>query len=444
MAGQRVAVVGAGVGGLTAAYRLVRAGMSVTVFESAPTLGGRVETVRVGDYVIDTAATAVGGGYADYLALARELGVEIVPSPASTGICRDGRIHLLRLDRMIRSGVTTGLLSTRSKLRAARLGLDVMRARSKGWLDYADMRKAAPLDTESARDYALRVLNAELDAYLCEPVTRAMLIADTDRASKVELFSGIANAFGGRWGAPRGGASRIVTALAERIDDIRVSSPVHSVHDTGRAVEVGFRDGAGSRVESYHACVVACPLPAAAAICPDRAVALAPLNANLVYTRAISVAVGTTSRPDCPALMVQLPSVEERDIALIFLDHNKAEDRAPAGHGLFTACWEMDASARRFGDSDDELVRHTSGLLARLFGPAVGTVEMSHVRRWELALPYTGPGAFAHIAAFNDALDPADRIQFVGDYMSEAGQNSAMAVGNRAAANLLARCAPGR
>ena len=439
MSSGRAAVVGAGVGGLTAAYRLTQAGFAVTVFESEPKPGGRVETLRAGGYVIDTAATAVGGGYADYRTLAAEVGVEIVPSPACTGIVRDGRIHLLRLDRMIRSGVTTGLLSTTSKLRAARLGFDVMRAKSKGLLDYSDMGKAAPLDTESAHDYAMRALNAELDSYLCEPITRAMLIADTCRASKVELFSGVANAFGGGWGALEGGAIAIVDALVERVDRVRVSCAVSRARSIGGGVEVVYSEPSGTeRSETFDVCVVACPLPAAVAICPGHQDVLGPLNEGLPFTSAITVAVGTTVRPACPALMVQLPAREERDIGLIFLDHNKTAGRAPDGHGLFTTDWEMDASARRFDEPDETLVAHAVTVLTKLFPEIAGTVDFTHVRRWPLALPHTKTGTFAKISAFNAGLDPADPIQFVGDWLSEAGQNSAMAVGNRAAANIVA------
>jgi hypothetical protein len=61
------------------------------------------------------------------------------------------------------------------------------------------------------------------------------------------------------------------------------------------------------------------------------------------------------------------------------------------------------------------------------------------LRRWQLGLPHTSTGTFSAISDFNDALDPLDPIQFVGHYMSEAGQNSAMAVVKRTAANLARR-----
>src|SRR5271165_4096339 len=59
-----VVVVGAGLSGLAAAYRLQQAGATVTVLESASGPGGRVQTERHGDYIIDTGPDAVTAGYA--------------------------------------------------------------------------------------------------------------------------------------------------------------------------------------------------------------------------------------------------------------------------------------------------------------------------------------------------------------------------------------------
>jgi cation diffusion facilitator CzcD-associated flavoprotein CzcO len=51
-----VAVVGAGQAGLTAAYRLQQRGFDVTVFEARDRVGGRVWTVRKGDYIVTSPA----------------------------------------------------------------------------------------------------------------------------------------------------------------------------------------------------------------------------------------------------------------------------------------------------------------------------------------------------------------------------------------------------
>ncbi len=50
----RVAVIGAGMGGLAAAARLAHAGHAVTVYEQAATHGGKLGTVCRDGYTFDT------------------------------------------------------------------------------------------------------------------------------------------------------------------------------------------------------------------------------------------------------------------------------------------------------------------------------------------------------------------------------------------------------
>lgn len=430
----RVAVVGAGVSGLTAAYRLQQAGWTVQVFESDSEVGGRVKTIERAGYLIDTGASALAASYASYNNLAGELGIrsEIVPAAPGIGIYRDGRVHILRTDRLIRSGLTTKLLSTRSKLKAVRMALDIAAARSRGQLDYADMRRAAPIDTEDARSYALRVLNAELDQYLCEPVVRTMLIADTNKVSKVELFSGFANIMSTSITTLRGGQGRLPRMLASRLD-VTLDAPVTRVSDLGDGVEIEVLGGR----RRYDAVVIAAPLPVAARICPDRAGVLAPLAGELGYTQAITVGVATRRPPDCEAMLVQLPSREDPDIALMFLDHNKCPDRVPKGRGLIGVDWETDASTKWMDEPDEAIAEHTVNAVLRVFPELHGSVEFIHVTRWRHALPFTKIGAYRLIGEFNASLDPADRIQFAADYMSAAGQNTAVEFGTKAARNLI-------
>jgi len=159
------AVVGAGLAGLTAAHRLVQAGWTVTVFEATDAVGGRVQTFRSQGYQVDIGASAFSAAYRPYVELVDELGLAYRPVSPYVAIPRDGRAHVLHMERMLTSGARTRLLSPSAKLRVARLGLDVARAKLRGQLDYSDMRKAAPLDTETARAYALRRLTPEIDQY---------------------------------------------------------------------------------------------------------------------------------------------------------------------------------------------------------------------------------------------------------------------------------------
>jgi monoamine oxidase len=79
LGGPRIAIVGAGVAGLNAAYKLQQAGLTATVFEGANRVGGRMFTAR--DLLGEGLTTELGGEFIDstheeMLALMDEFGLE--------------------------------------------------------------------------------------------------------------------------------------------------------------------------------------------------------------------------------------------------------------------------------------------------------------------------------------------------------------------------------
>lgn len=436
----RAAVVGAGLAGLTSAYRLTQAGWSVQVFEAEDHPGGRVQTVAEQGYVLDTGATAIAARYPIFLELARELGLEAEPTSPYLGVVRDGRVHLLKLDELIRSGARTGLLSTRTKLRLARVVADIVWAKLRGRLSYDDLRRAASLDTETAQAYVRRRAGDEADRYLAEPLTRALLLANSDQVSRVELMSGLINAVAGELGTLAGGQAAVIDRLAKQVDTIHLDAEVTEVVPDGAGVQVTGRGVGIETGEDFDACVVACPLPVATRLCGAWQPELGALNDRLRFTRAINVAFGTTRPPDTEAFLVQLPREEDAEICMVVVENNKLGDRAPQGHGLVTLSWEMSAARAWFERSDDEVIARSRQTLTRLFPELDGCVDYTYVRRWPVGLPHTLPGVYQAIARFTAAIDPAHPVQFAGDYLSQTGQNTAVAWGQRAAHNLITQC----
>jgi oxygen-dependent protoporphyrinogen oxidase len=210
------------------------------------------------------------------------------------------------------------------------------------------------------------------------------------------------------------------------------------VSDRGDYVEVAWKTAEAERnTGRFDACVISAPLPVAAEICSDRSSVLGPLNQALGYTRCLSVAVATRVQPVTPALVVELPPCEDTTVALMFLNHNKSSDRTPPGRGLIECCWEDRASRASFEADDQEIAERTLRSVLRVFPALHDQIEFTHVTRWARALPHTRIGSYKLIGELNARIDPNSKIQFAADYMSAAGQNTAVAFGTRAAQALI-------
>ena len=123
----RIAVVGGGVAGLAAAQRLHRdlPGAEVTVFESAPRLGGSLLTAEVGGVVVDVGAEAMLNRRPEAVGLAREIGLaDDLVHPATTSANLWTRGHLVPMPRTM-MGVPLdlrgldGIISAKGLARAA-------------------------------------------------------------------------------------------------------------------------------------------------------------------------------------------------------------------------------------------------------------------------------------------------------------------------------------
>src|SRR5579863_3718315 len=114
MADKKVIVVGAGMAGLAAGFRLRQAGAQVTVLESSGRVGGRISTDSRDGYLVERGAQLITSTYRNALGLVKELGLESQLKPTSPwmAIVKDG------IPRRIPSGarfplyaVTSGLVS---------------------------------------------------------------------------------------------------------------------------------------------------------------------------------------------------------------------------------------------------------------------------------------------------------------------------------------------
>jgi len=429
-------VVGAGLSGLAAAYRLQQAGLAVTVLERDEGPGGRVQTVRHEGYLIDTGADAVSESYSRYLALLRDVGLgdRVVPASPVVGLVRDGAVIDIDPRRPLRM-MTSPALSLAGKRDLLTGYLKVRRSLRD--LDPYELGGSADRDDPAmtAHDFGRPQFGPEVTEKLIDPVARLVTGVGARHASHLNVLGALKS-----WTASlvnvRGGLNLLPSELAKQLD-IQYGARVTRVQDTAAGVEVSYTDRAGrSLTVDADGCVIAAMYDVAAGIWPTLTECAPDFGAHLRYLSLISVSVGYPALTSSDAYVVLVPPVEDPDTLLLFLQHNKAPDRAPAGHSLVTLYTDGSATARYRTLTEAEISHWATGLVGRLFPELTGHHDFTHVSYWQQAGYLAEPGFWRRVDDLKARLPRSSRIQLAGDLFGAGSMESAVRSGERAAAAL--------
>lgn len=426
-------VVGAGIAGLGAAWRLQCAGWRVQVLEAAPRVGGRMSTDRIDGQLVDRGAQFLSTGYARLAALAGELGLQhtLQPTAPTSALWREGRARRLRPHRALEAW-TSGALHWREAAGWLRALWPARRALSALPLhDYAAW--SAFDDVDSA--HWLRQHPGPRQRAL-EPLLQGLYFQTPAQTSRALAL--MVSAFGWRGcrtTAPAGGMGRLPEALAQRLP-VRLASPVRRLRLGPQGVIAETDDG----TLQARTAICAVPAPQARALLAQ-ADALEATLLQTPYSAGMNLALMFhPGLPLPPALAgcygLLLPPCEGGPLAALAFEHAKAPDRATAGplvHVMPTG----DAAAALMERSDDEVAQALWPAVEALLPGARAHCRARHLVRWPLAMPMSPPGRARAVAAYREAA-AGRRLLLAGDYLGAPFTEAALASGEWAAATLLA------
>jgi oxygen-dependent protoporphyrinogen oxidase len=451
-AGRPVAVLGAGVSGLAAAWHLRRAGVEVAVFEASGRIGGVIETIAESGWLHEGGPNSLLEGPGELPALLDDLGLaghRLYAAEAARHryILRGGRLEPMPSSPL-------SFLRTRLFSPGAKLGLagEFFRPRR---------RDAAE---ESIADFTRRRLGQEFLDYAIDPFVGGVYAGNPDLLSVRYAFPKLAGmekrygsllrgAIGQRnpAGGPRGrilsfpqGLQELTSALAGPLGDaLRLGAKVGSLRPVSTGWEVAFEQG-GERRSAVFADVV-CALPADALArlkfegLPDP-IPLACL-AEIEHPPVASVFTGFRREDVTHPLDgfgVLVPWKEGRSVLGTLFSSSLFPGRAPPGHVALTT-FVGGARQPHNGVLDEgRLLKLVTGELATLVG-ARGAPAYVSIRRYARAIPQYNLGFQRFLDACAKAEAAAPGVHIGGACRDGVSLPACLASGRRLAEAVVRR-----
>lgn len=266
--GARVAVVGSGISGMSAALRLERAGYQVDVIERDDRLGGRFGVATLGDRQVMMGGKNIGRRYTAFRSWLDSLGTYAWESfGINTSVMKEEEVLMLDSTRRGRSLASIRKMATPRDL--ARLAVMVARIRA----DESNKFLGSKYFTELSRKYD----HEPLSAHFSERMVKSLLRPMTVRMNGAEPEDVYLGTFGtnlslllDHYDQLAGSIQPALEAFSRRVT-LRLNTTVEGllVRD-GRAAGVRLSENGGpARDVDYDGVVVAVPAYAAADIVRD-------------------------------------------------------------------------------------------------------------------------------------------------------------------------------
>jgi len=432
----KIAVVGAGIAGLTAALRLQQAGHRVEVFEAAEHPGGRMGSKSVGGFELDLGVHMLLPHYDRTRALIAEMGLEdqwFELQAGKGGVLRNDEISNFSprgaFDVLRFRGIDLG----------SRVRLFIELARAHGLrddLDFFDLSVGSDaFDHEDCESFARRRMGQEATDYVVDSFIRTFHFHGARKMS-VKYFEALAALLLTRGEfrsfALRGHMQVLPEALASRLD-VRYATPV-----TALASDASARPALQLRGQAEHArydaVVVATTAETARGLLRTPSAVQRELLAHATSSSTIvcSFTVATHVAGDFEGIWV--PFKESPIICA--LSNETCKGSCDGQRCVFSVYLHEEAATPWLARTDREISDAVAEELVRLFPRYSGHVDPLFVQRWPEALPVYGVGQVARVSAFWADGQGDGGVWLCGDYLNHPWVEGSVRCGEKVAARL--------
>lgn len=447
----KIAVIGGGISGLTAAYNLRQAKAQPVLFERGPKLGGAIRSLRHNDWLLEAGPDSLLRTKPAALQLAQELGVELLEASSQDppGIVRGGRVfslpeglRLMAPTRLL-PFLMSPVMSWSGKLRALCEALIPRRG------DEGD---------ESVGHFVSRRFGRELMETLAQPLIGGIYAADLSRLSlqaTLPMFADMERQRGSVTAgllamlgttppsksslflSPRNGMESLTSALAQSIPerDLRRDHSVHALRSSAQGWELETSEG----VEKFDGVVFACSSQVSskllAGIAPEIGEALGGTIHVSTATVHLQLDVDQITAPTTGSGFV-VPHLEGMDITACTFAHKKFPHRAPEGKALLRVHLGNAMNQSVLRCDDFQLVERAVEQVRPLVGLR-GQPRESFVARHSRVLPQYEVGHRRRVARAQASLAFYRGLALAGNGLNGVGLSDCITVARTAAESIL-------
>jgi len=479
---KRIAVIGAGASGLSAAHRLIElsndgpARFDVTLFEASDSPGGVAGTRRIGDYLVETGPDMFITNQPAAVNLCQRIGLgdELIPTETAhrgSLVLRNGKPvrvpegFMLISPAKIWPVLTSSIFSPLGKLR---MGLEYLLPRRTEQTDETLASFVKRRFGKEAFDRLIQPmvggiytadpeklsLQATLPRFIeMEREHRSLIIASRKQAA-VRENDAESEGSGARYGlftAPRGGISDLFNRLLEVVRQkatVKLDEPVAAVSlgDSGR-YEVTLQSG---EQLNFDGVVIALPSFHAASVLAsgfsvnsdaqtsDSITELTRLLDSIEYSSAAVVVSGhrlADIEHPLDAFGLVIPAIENRKVLAISFTSRKFPGRAPKGKILLRTFVGGALQPEMLDQSDEELSQTVRAELRSILGVG-GEPDFMEICLYERSMPQYYVGHCERVARIRELISGHAGLELAGNAYSGVGIPDCISSGESAAERL--------
>jgi len=420
----KIAVIGAGISGLSCAYELQKKGFKVDVFEKNNFVGGRMSSRKKDGWIFDIGANHLSNLYHELRSYCKELDIDWHKMDVLN-------YRVLKNKTLVPFSKSINLLSwNRLAIQALKISNDV---------GFFNLSKSVKYDTDNAYDYFTKKIGKSSTDYIIEGCISTYQFHRSKEMSLGAVI-GLMNAYKNNkseWPfynlhGTKGGMSTIPEALAKKLN-VKISTPVTKI-----TAQEKIHITAGT-LKSYDAVVIATTANVTNKILNNPTKKQKAVISGTKYATTISIAFEVPTSLLEQIFIVWTPYIESKTISAYTNEAMKGEEFVK-GDKTLLCVWLHEKFAKNIIEkSDEDIFSSVRKEFIKIFPDKISAdlLKNHDLQRWPYAMPKFVQGHLTRVKEFMENGQGENNVFLCGDYLNSPWTEGATRCGQRVAQQVI-------